>query len=94
MKKVSIDENSASEWEEYIYKKNLNNHIIRKLCHCPMALLQSLKEKKSKQSINIDYIDNKIQMTQANKHIANLLTRLAVTFSKLVIVRWHRNTIH
>ena len=48
---------SASEWEEYIYK-NLDNQIVRKLDHCPMASLQSIKEKKSKQTIDIDYIGN------------------------------------
>ena len=52
--------NSVSEWKEYIYKKNLRILIIRKLGHRPMTSLKSLKEKKSKQRIDIDYMDNNI----------------------------------
>ena len=36
----------------YDVSKPLNNYIIRKVGHCPVASLQSLKEKKSKQSID------------------------------------------
>ena len=48
-----------------------------------MASLQSLKEKKFKQCIEIDYIDNKILMNQIDMHIAILFTSTAFTFNEL-----------
>ena len=48
-----------------------------------MASLQSLKEKKFMQSIEIDYIDNKISKDQMNMHITILLTSKAFTFNTL-----------
>ena len=59
IKKVSIDEEQCLRMEKSIYiLKNLKNLIIRKLGHRPMTPLQSLKEKKSKQRIDIDYMEN------------------------------------
>ena len=46
--------NSVSEWPECIDEKSLKNN--KKLGHCPFASLHSFKEKKSKQNIDIDYI--------------------------------------
>ena len=50
LKRVPTDEESPVVYMCDV-AKNLN-YIIRKLGHCPVASLQSLKEKKSKQSID------------------------------------------
>ena len=57
--------------------------ILRQLGHCHMASLQSLKEKKFKQSIEIDYIDNTLQMNQIDMHITNLFKSTAFTVNTL-----------
>ena len=59
-----------------------------------MTSLQLLKEKKFNQSIEIEYIDNKILMNQIDMHMAICLQVKLLLLISWVMVLWHTNIMH